>query len=479
MIRLRHKLFIYAMRGLDPAILFGSLLAVVTLSEPDPSARSLPHVLWEAHRPGDVLALAALALGWPLIFNALLTYDTDRFTTLRSELIAVARATSAATFFLLLVSTAFSLSRIDNQAVLLVWASSTAVAMLSRIAARALLRAVRRSGYNYRHLLVVGHNRQARHIAARIDRLPELGYKIVGFVTEDPVDAAAPEPPLTHPIVGALKDLQNILETGPIDEIAVCLPLREHVDVVLEILRLGQELGLVVRLFPDETSRAILTRFQLERFDGEYVATVFRERLLLQLLGKRLLDVAVSAALLVVLSPLLLAVALAIKLTSPGPVLFAQRRVGMNNRTFTLYKFRSMYADADQRRHELTHLNEMDGPVFKIKNDPRITHVGRLIRRTSIDELPQLLNVLKGQMSLVGPRPPLPDEVERYDWLYRKRLSIKPGITCLWQVSGRNQVSFKRWMELDQIYVENWSLWLDIKILAKTIPAVLSLRGAS
>jgi exopolysaccharide biosynthesis polyprenyl glycosylphosphotransferase len=179
------------------------------------------------------------------------------------------------------------------------------------------------------------------------------------------------------------------------------------------------------------------------------------------------------------LSPLLIVVAVVIKLTSPGPVLFAQERVGMNKRLFKLYKFRSMYVDAEKRRRELEHLNEMDGPVFKIKNDPRVTPIGRFIRKTSIDELPQLVNVLRGQMSLVGPRPPLLAEVDRYDWLYRRRLSIKPGITCLWQISGRNEITFKQWMEMDKQYIDNWTLWLDIKILAKTIPAVLFSKGAS
>jgi exopolysaccharide biosynthesis polyprenyl glycosylphosphotransferase len=198
----------------------------------------------------------------------------------------------------------------------------------------------------------------------------------------------------------------------------------------------------------------------------------------MQLLLKRIMDIVLSLVGLIVLSPLLVAVALVIRMSSPGPVLFAQERVGMNKRLFKLFKFRSMYVDAEKRRGELEHLNEMDGPVFKIKNDPRVTPIGRLIRKTSMDELPQLLNVLRGQMSLVGPRPPLLAEVDRYDWLYRRRLSIKPGITCLWQISGRNEITFKQWMEMDKAYIENWSLWLDIQILVKTIPAVLFSKGA-
>ena len=253
-----------------------------------------------------------------------------------------------------------------------------------------------------------------------------------------------------------------------------------------------------------------LTRLRLERPRRNTRCLGETTRLL-----KRINDVVVSATMLILLSPVLLLVAIAVRLTSRGPVIFSQQRVGLNLRQkkrdrrqrdeevelpdgierrgtginrrrdggygkpFTLYKFRSMVADAEERKFAVAHLNERDGPAFKIENDPRITRIGRFLRRTSIDELPQLFNVLSGEMSLVGPRPPLPDEVKRYEWLFRKRLSVKPGITCIWQISGRNQVSFDRWMQMDHDYIENWSLLLDLKILLKTIPAVLLSRGAS
>jgi len=326
--------------------------------------------------------------------------------------------------------------------------------------------------------MIIGCSEQANRMASRIDELPELGYKIKGFVAAAPLETTCCEN-LSYPVLGQLNAIRAILEENAVDEVIICLPVDDHFAQVLEVIRLAQELGVVARILPDAPGSQLLSRVRLERFEGRYVVTLFREQMLLQLLGKRALDVVVSAFLLVVLSPLLVAVAVAIRLSSPGPALFMQRRVGMNKRTFDLYKFRSMYIDAEQRRDELAKLNEMDGPVFKIRNDPRVTPLGRVIRLTSIDELPQLINVLSGQMSLVGPRPPLPQEVDRYEWLYRRRLSIKPGITCLWQISGRNHVSFKQWMEMDQRYIDNWSLWLDIKILVKTLPAVLSLRGAS
>jgi exopolysaccharide biosynthesis polyprenyl glycosylphosphotransferase len=181
----------------------------------------------------------------------------------------------------------------------------------------------------------------------------------------------------------------------------------------------------------------------------------------------------------VLASPILLGTAIAIKATSEGPIFFGQVRAGRNGRKFTMWKFRSMVVDAEKLRAKLQHLNEMGGPVFKIKHDPRITAVGRFIRKTSIDELPQLFNVMMGDMSLVGPRPALPSEVEQYQAWQRRRLSVKPGLTGLWQVSGRNQVDFDEWMQLDLKYIDTWSLWLDIKIILKTIPVVLFHKGAS
>ncbi|MGH9378691.1 MAG: sugar transferase, partial [Terriglobia bacterium] len=196
------------------------------------------------------------------------------------------------------------------------------------------------------------------------------------------------------------------------------------------------------------------------------------------MLLKRAADFVMAAVLLVLLSPLFVILAALIKLTSRGPVFYRQTRCGLGGRQFTLYKFRSMRADADLKREELAALNELDGPVFKIKNDPRRTAAGRLMRRLSLDELPQLLNILKGDMSFVGPRPPLPEEVEHYEGWQRRRLRMSPGLTCLWALEGRSHLSFKRWMELDLEYIDHWSPMLDWKILLKTIPVVLLGRGA-
>ncbi len=346
---------------------------------------------------------------------------------------------------------------------------------------RVVLLSARRSGYNYRFLLVVGANDRAYQIAGRIDAKPELGYKIVGFVAETPEagEAWTPAERSNWKVLGPLDRLRDVLTEERVDEIFVCLPVDARFSDIAMIVRNARDLGVVVRLMPEFADGSLLRNIHVEEFEDEYVVTLFREQMLVQLLMKRVLDTALSLSVLIILAPLLLLVALLIKLTSPGPVFFVQNRVGMNQRQFKLYKFRSMVADAEDRKFALEHLNERDGPAFKIENDPRITRIGRFLRKTSIDELPQLFNVLSGEMSLVGPRPPLPDEVRKYEWLFRKRLSVKPGITCIWQISGRNSVSFDRWMQMDHEYIENWSLWLDLKILFKTIPAVLTSRGAS
>jgi lipopolysaccharide/colanic/teichoic acid biosynthesis glycosyltransferase len=193
---------------------------------------------------------------------------------------------------------------------------------------------------------------------------------------------------------------------------------------------------------------------------------------------KPVLDTVLAVLLLVATLPFWIAIAVAVKLDSRGPAFHVQERLGLNGRRFRFYKFRSMHLDAERRQRELTALNEMDGPVFKIRNDPRVTRVGRLLRRTSLDELPQLINVIRGEMSLVGPRPPLPSEVERYSSQDRVRLTVKPGLTCLWQVSGRSNSSFPQWMALDREYVKRICFWVDVTILLRTILAVLSCRGA-
>jgi exopolysaccharide biosynthesis polyprenyl glycosylphosphotransferase len=323
---------------------------------------------------------------------------------------------------------------------------------------RVILFKIKRKGVlDVRHVAVVGVGPMAIQVARNIEDHRDWGLKLVGVFNQE--------------------EVRGILESGGIDEL-ILLAEGDSLNEFTQIFLMCEELGVTARVILNFFPHSI-ARMELHQFEGfpllSFSTTPTNEALLLI---RRILDVALAGFLLVVTLPLSLLTAGLIKLSSPGPVLFKQERCGLNGRPFVMYKFRSMVDHAEQLRFELDALNEMDGPVFKSSRDPRITLIGKIIRRFSIDELPQLYNVLRGNMSLVGPRPPLPQEVARYERWQRRRLSMKPGITCLWQISGRNGVSFDDWMKLDLTYIDNWSLLLDLKILLKTVPVVLLGRGA-
>ncbi len=344
---------------------------------------------------------------------------------------------------------------------------------VNRIAMRSVARAARRRGYNTRRYAVVGSGPLAREIVRTMSAHPEWGYTFAGFV----VDGPAPEALGREKVLGGLDELEGLLRTTVLDEVIFVVP-RERLSVAEAMVLACEEQGVSVRVCMDLFATRIATR-SVEDLDGIPLLSLSTTPSdAAALAAKRALDVAQSLVALVVLAPVFLAVAVAIRLDSPGPIFFRQRRVGVSGREFMLVKFRSMYQDAEARLESLRARNEVSGPVFKMRDDPRVTRVGRFIRRTSIDELPQFWNVLCGDMSVVGPRPPLPSEVRQYQRWQLRRLSMKPGITCTWQVSGRSHIAFDRWMELDLHYIDNWSLWRDMKILARTIPAVLTGRGA-
>ncbi|PYT75506.1 MAG: sugar transferase, partial [Acidobacteria bacterium] len=277
-----------------------------------------------------------------------------------------------------------------------------------------------------------------------------------------------------------LNGFPSFLRESVVDEVVLALPIKSSYSEASRIATLCWEQGITTRFLSDLFDLK-MTHARARSLDYESLVTIHVGTPEGQPMSlKRLLDVLVSLSCIICFAPILLITAILIKLTSPGPVFFAQRRLGLNKRVFSVYKFRTMVEGAEKKQAELERLNEVTGPVFKITNDPRITTIGRFLRKTSIDELPQLFNVLKGHMSLVGPRPlPLRDcRGFEKDW-HRRRFSVRPGITCLWQISGRSSVHFERWMELDMEYIDRWSIWLDLKILFQTIPAVLKGSGAT
>jgi exopolysaccharide biosynthesis polyprenyl glycosylphosphotransferase len=349
-----------------------------------------------------------------------------------------------------------------------------------RLLARGLSDPLRRAFGGYREFVLVGDTPEALEIARTIEANENRGMRLFALVR---VGAQA-ENEFHHPSlrrtyrVYPLSELEGIVRRHVIDEV-VFAAAREDLEKLQEAFLLCEEEGVRTRVllgfFPH-----VISKVHLERLHDmpllTFTTTPADDYLLFL---KRAVDFLLALALLAILSPLYLLLAVLIKLTSKGPVLFRQTRCGLGGRKFTVYKFRSMREGADLRREELEALNEMDGPVFKISNDPRCTAAGRLMRKFSLDELPQLLNILKGDMSFVGPRPPLPEEVEKYERWQRRRLRMLPGLTCLWALEGRNRLSFRRWMELDLEYIDHWSPVLDLKIILKTIPVVLLGRGAS
>ncbi|WP_306819045.1 exopolysaccharide biosynthesis polyisoprenyl-phosphate hexose-1-phosphate transferase EpsZ [Archangium lipolyticum] len=300
--------------------------------------------------------------------------------------------------------------------------------------------------------------------------------KVIGYLSFSN-DTATAAPPA--PVLGTVKDLENILCTVPVDEVFIAGNMLKHSAEMQNAVKLCENFGIPFAL------PAYHFRFDRARpvddhavSDGylHFMTHAFQPH---QMALKRLFDIVSSAAALAMLSPLLIGVALVVKFTSRGPIFFKQTRVGLHGKTFNMLKFRSMVVNAEELKAKLEALNEQTGPVFKMKNDPRITRIGRFIRKYSIDELPQLINVLRGEMSVVGPRPPIPKEVEKYAAWQRRRLSVRPGLTCIWQVSGRNQISFEEWMYLDMQYIDHWSLKNDINLILKTVPVVLTGSGAS
>jgi exopolysaccharide biosynthesis polyprenyl glycosylphosphotransferase len=276
-----------------------------------------------------------------------------------------------------------------------------------------------------------------------------------------------------------ISELESVIAQEPVDEVFIALPRDEYASLVEAIVRLCEEQGIIVRL-QTELFKLRIARWQVDELDGIPIVTIRSGPPDgWQLLAKRLIDICGSALLLLAMAPLLMIVTVLIKLDSPGSVFYKQERVGLNKRRFRVFKFRTMVDGAEKQQPILERLNEAAGPVFKIKTDPRITRLGKFLRRFSIDELPQLFNVLRGEMSLVGPRPLPVRDIERIDvqW-HKRRLSVKPGVTCLWQVNGRSNVSFDHWVRMDLEYIDKWCLGLDIKILLKTIPAVLKGSGA-
>ena len=412
---------------------------------------------------------------WALLFYGAGFYRSHRTTPLVEEIWGALKVAFGGTAVLALLVYGLRLEFVSRFFLAVFGLVNFTFLATEKVALRLLSHFVRSRGLNFRTVLLVGTGQKSAQLGDFVEAHPHWGFRVIGYLDDD--NGGEIRRAGRWPCLGKVTDLEAVLMREVVDEVIFVIEkgrLGEYENALLVAERHGVRAHVSLDIFPHVLARPIL-----EELDGvamlSFTTTPAKP---LELVAKRGIDLALAVLFFLITLPVQAIAVLLIKLTSSGPVFFRQVRCGLNGRHFLLLKFRTMAAGAEERLHEVSHLNEMSPPVFKVSKDPRSTPVGRLLRRLSIDELPQLWNVILGDMSLVGPRPPLPEEVARYEPWQRRRLSMKPGLTCLWQVSGRNNLDFDRWMALDLKYIDTWSPMLDLKILLKTVPAVLSGRGA-
>src|SRR5438445_72363 len=476
----RRKIFSTGIKIFDLLLMIGAFGVATLWLVSRHAALPLGEYLAMRVKLGNLLIFCAFLFVWYTTFSVFGLYESKRLSSRWIVSLEILKASSLATLILFLISQSLHVRMVTLGFTLRFWLVVSLATIASRLSMRSMLAFLRVHGRNTRKMLILGSNARAIEFAENVKARPELGYVIIGFAdrkwegAEECVKAG-------FTMACDLDDLPAFLRHRIVDDVVVALPVRSLHAEASRIVALCEELGIVLRLLPSIFDLKE-SRTKAEKFEGDYLITHHIE-MEWPVLVKRILDFTLSLMLSILLLPVFAIVAILVKLTSRGPVFFVQQRLGLNKRMFQIYKFRTMVVDAEKKLKEVEHLNEVSGPVFKIKNDPRLTPLGRFLRKTSIDELPQLFNVLKGDMSLVGPRPLQVRDYELFnqickDW-QRRRFSVRPGITCLWQVNGRSSVQFEKWMELDLQYIRRWSLWLDLQILIKTIPAVLKGSGAA
>jgi exopolysaccharide biosynthesis polyprenyl glycosylphosphotransferase len=446
------------------------LFAVVSMARYGPAWQERWHLLGV----NPWLAATAFGAGWTLLISLQGLYRVRARYALRTEAIALAKAGVVLGIGMVILLFVQHVSNASRLLIGVLIVATVVLTVLERAALRFALAWLRERGHFTRFVIVAGSGPTAVDFADRLTRNRDLGLKVIGYLRA-PSDSHLEGDVEAAPILGTIDQVEQVLHDHVVDEVAICLPVADW-NLVEPITKLCANEGKIVRI--PETGGPSVHGGYAEEFDGiAVVSLVYGPDRALGLLIKRLSDVVLSALGLVLISPVLLAIYLYVRRKEGAPVIYRQTRVGLNGRSFWLLKFRTMVLDADKQVDQLALLNEVRGNAFKITNDPRLTRSGAFLRRTSLDELPQLWNVLRGDMSLVGPRPPLPIEVIDYDIWHRRRLSMKPGMTGLWQVTARNNPDFDRWVERDLEYIDRWSLWLDLTILARTLPALMSQQG--
>ena len=433
--------------------------------------------------PNYFIVLLLIVIIWPLSFNYVNLYSSFRNQSVQQLILKVVKSSLLGLIVLSFVMYLLKINDVSRIMMCIFLLTDMLLLILSKSIIYRILNKMRKKGYNFQNILIIGGRERAKEVIRSISDHSSSGYRILGCLgLSDSEIGETVKDGICY--IGTVEQLERILIDHVVDQIIFALPL----DLIKNIethIRIAEELGISVRFIPDWNLHKLcynpeIARLQIEGFLGMptmCLRTIPSGNGELQL--KNILDFFGAAILIVLLLPIFVCIALLIVLFSPGSVWFTQERCGLNGRRFKVYKFRTMVHDAEQILKQLNARNEADGPAFKIRKDPRIIpYIGTFLRKTGLDELPQLFNVIKGEMSLVGPRPPIPAEVEKYDLWQRRRLSMKPGITCLWQCAKkRNDISFKEWMSLDLNYIDSWSLRLDFKILIKTALVVFTGQG--
>ena len=475
----RHHFLINLLKVFDLVLVTLSFGVATILAAYSDNRVSIEEFLSLRVKLSNCVIFVAFLLIWHCLLRSYGLYRSKKVPTREADILEAMKAITLSTACLASGAVLFHIRLVTPLFLILFWSFGTVLVAVSRIALRETLDQILQRGPNLRYVLVVGTNSRAIDFARRIKAEPEGGYRVLGFVDDDWAMLGEFERS-GFPLVCGTEGLPEFLRRNVVDEVAMYLPLRSNYEGASKVAELCEQYGILIR-FDGDIFGLKKAHSRAEDFAGQpYVTASAAAREWWPLTIKRALDILFSIILLILFSPVFLVTAMAIFFTSEGPIFYLQERVGLNKRRFRMYKFRTMVRNAEKMIDRLESMNEVSGPVFKIKNDPRITRVGKILRRTSVDELPQLLNVLKGNMSLVGPRPLPVRDYEGFseDW-QRRRFSVRPGITCLWQIAGRNSIPFEQWMRLDLQYVDEWSLWLDLKILARTIPAVLKGVGAT
>ena len=452
-------------------IVAAALLAGVLLSGVDPTAAWLSLT---ATRPSssELALLAGLGLLWHYVFRSHGLYRSRRMGLIMAEWWDITRAVSLGTLMFAGLALLFEDGRVSRGFILTFWTVALVASCALRTTLRLFLGEVRRKGHNLRSIIIVGSGPRGQRLGRQIRAREEMGYHLLGYIDNKGGHAHV------EPLLGMLDDITEILSHQPVDEVLVALPVKSYYQTIASVVSVCEELGITVRI-PADFFHLRLATARMDRLGEEPILTLMTPTPSEPgLFLKRSVDFACSLFALLALTPLFAAIAAAIKLESRGPVLFYQERVGLGRRRFRMYKFRSMVPDAEAKMKDLESQNEASGAAFKMRNDPRVTRVGRFLRRYSLDELPQFWNVFVGDMSIVGPRPmSLRDANALQSRWQKRRFSVKPGLTCLWQATGRHEVDFEQWMKLDLEYIDNWSLTLDFELMLKTVPAVIRGTG--